>query len=150
MNPKLLSLVQLSHLNHLVNAGRIRLVPIDLAKTERFIEQATLALIELPTIRTHQLRYDGSYNAAHDVGEALIAAYGFRTVNGPGQHISIGEVLLIFFEGTSALEAAEDFDDLRKARNQSRYVANPIGKAKADAALHCAELLFAHARILLN
>lgn len=150
MNPTPLSLTQTSTLNNLVDSVRIRPASIDLPKAERFIEQASLALVELPTIRTHQLRYDGGYNAAHDVGEALMAAYGFRTVNGPGQHMSIGEVLLIFFEGTAAQNAAEDFDDLRKARNQSRYVANPIGKAKADAAVLCAAVLLAQARILLN
>lgn len=150
MKPTPLPLLQTEKIKRLIEDQRLREVPIDLEKTERFIEQANLALVELPVIRTHHLRYDGGYNAAHDIGEALLAAYGFRTSNGAGQHISIGEVLITFFEGTPAQNAAEDFENLRKARNQSRYFATPLGKAQADAAVNCAIALLRQARILLN
>lgn len=96
------------------------------------------------------MRYDGGYNAAHDVGEALMAAYGYTTSNGPGQHVTLGEVLLILFDGTPAQEAAEDFEDLRISRNQMRYIANPIGAAQADATVGCAEDLLRQARELLH
>lgn len=150
MNPAPLSSSQQEKLKKLIEEERIREVPIDLEKAERFIEQANLALVELPVISTHHLRYDGGYNTAHDIGEALLAAYGYRTSNGVGQHICIGEVLIIFFDGTPAKNAAEDFEDLRKARNQSRYVATPLGKAQADAAVNCANMLLLQAKTLLN
>lgn len=51
MNPIPLSSTQQTKLDSLVNSGRIRRVPLDLAKAERFIEQASQALVELPTIR---------------------------------------------------------------------------------------------------
>lgn len=96
------------------------------------------------------MRHDGGYNAAHDVGEALMAAYGYRTTSGLGQHVALGEVLVILFDGNPAQSAAEDFEDFRSARNQLRYIANPIGQAKADAAVHCADELLAQARLLLD
>lgn len=150
MNPIPLTPIQQEKLNNLINSGRIRLVPPDLAKAERFIEQSHAALAELPLIRNHQLRYDGGYNAAHDVGEALMAAYGYRTTSGQGQHVSLGEALLILFDGTLAQEAAEDYEDFRIARNQLRYVANPIGKAQADATVNCASTLLSQTRLFLR
>ena len=121
-----------------------------MAKSERFIDQATEALEELPRIKAPQLRYDGAYNAAHDVGEALLAAYGYRTANGPGQHMALGEFLVILFDGTPGQTAADDFDDFRVTRNQLRYKANPIGEAKADGALDCASGLLTQAKITLG
>lgn len=150
MDPIPLTATQQAKLNNLVHSSRIRRVPIDLAKTERFIEQSRAALAELPSIRNNQLRYDGGYNAAHDVGEALMAAYGYRTENGPGQHITLGEVFLILFDGTPAQDAAEDYEHLRIARNQLRYVANPLGKVQADATVSCAETLLRQAQLILK
>lgn len=128
-------------MGNLVKSGKLLQVPIDYSKAKRFIEQAAQSLIELPLIRTNQLRYDGGYNAAHDVGEAILAAYGFRTANGPGQHVSLGEAMKIIFDGTDAKDAAEEFESLRKARNQSRYFASPIGNSQADQTIICASEL---------
>ena len=150
INPVLLTIAQLARIEILLSSARIRRVPPDFAKAERFIEQCRNALSELPSIKNHQLRYNGGYDAAHDVGEALMAAYGFRTANGQGQHVTLGEILLILFEETSAQNAAEDFDELRISRNQSRYVANPLGKAQADATVSCAGELLAQALLLLR
>lgn len=150
MNPLRLSPSQKENLEVLIKEEKLRKVPLDLDKAERFIEQANLALLELPLIKTVHLRYDGGYNAAHDVGEALLAAYGLRTSTGIGQHVSIGEVLIIFFEGTSAQNAAEDFEDFRRARNQSRYIAIQLGDAQADAVVNCAKNLLMQGKKLLN
>ena len=145
MNPTPLTLIQQSHLDNLVNSGKLHQVPVDYSKAKRFIEQAAQSLMELPSIKTNQLRYDGGYNAAHDVGEALMAAYGFRTANGPGQHVSLGEAMTIIFDGTAAKDASEEFENLRKARNQSRYFASPIGNSQADQTIICARELLAGA-----
>ena len=149
MNPIALTPAQRKKLDGLINSGRIRQVPVDLAKADRFIAQSRDALTELPSIKNPQLRYDGGYNAAHDVGEALMAAHGYTTSNGPGQHVTLGEVLLILFDGTPAREAAEDYEGLRISRNQMRYIANPIGASTADAAVRCAEDLLKQALELL-
>ena len=109
MNPTPLTLIQQGRLDNLVKSGKLHQVPVDYSKAKRFIEQAAQSLMELPSIKTNQLRYDGGYNAAHDVGEALMAAYGFRTANGPGQQISLGEAMTIIFAGTDAKNAFEKF-----------------------------------------
>ncbi len=150
MDPTPLTLIQQSRLDNLVNSGKLHQVPIDYSKAKRFIEQATQSLMELPSIRTNQLRYDGGYNAAHDIGEAILAAYGFRTANGSGQHVSLGEAMTIIFDGTAANDAAEEFESLRKVRNQSRYFASPIGNSQADQAIICASELLAQVQKSLN
>lgn len=64
MNPIALTPAQRKKLEDLINSGRIRRVPVDLAKADRFIAQSRDALTELPSIKNPQLRYDGGYNAA--------------------------------------------------------------------------------------
>lgn len=150
VNPVPLSQSQQTQLDELERRGRVSRVTIDHSKAERFISQAIEALEEIPLIKVDQIRYDSSYNAAHDVGEALMAAYGYRTTNGPGQHMALGEFLVILFSDTVAQAAAVEFDDFRVSRNQLRYKANPIGKAKANGAIACANDLLAQARITLG
>ena len=150
INPILLTAAQQTRIEILLSSGRIHRVPPDLAKAERFIEQSSNALSELPSIKNAHLRYDGAYNAAHDVSEALMAAYGYRTANGQGQHVTLGEVLSILFDGTPAEDAAEEYDNMRISRNQMRYIANPIGASTADAAVRCAEELLKQAQQFLK
>ncbi len=149
MNPRPLSPEQTSALDLLVSKDRLRVVPVDFQKTTRFIEQAREALLELPTIKTRSIRYDGAYNCAHDVAESLLAAYGFATTNGIGQHVTVGEALVIFFFGHEAFPIAEEFEFLRRERNQLRYVSHPIGSAQADRAINVSkDLLFGAMQIL--
>lgn len=150
MNPIDLIPIQQEELAKLISSNRIRRVPLDLAKADRFIVQSRDALSELPSIQNAQLRYDGAYNAAHDVSEALMTAYGYRTANGQGQHVTLGEVLSILFDGTPAKDAAEEYEGMRISRNQMRYIANPIGESTADAAVRCAEELLNQAQLLLR
>ncbi len=43
-------------------------------------------------------RLNVAYDSAHDVGEAMLAAYGLRTGSGQGQHAAVGEFLEIIFQ----------------------------------------------------
>lgn len=88
-----------------------------------------------------QNRYNLAYDACHDVGEALLAAYGYRTVNGPGQHAALGDFLRAVFDQPPGQRAAKRFDQFRRSRNQQRYDAKPFGAAGADLAVHTAAAL---------
>ena len=69
----------------LVEARRLDVVPADLARATSFLCQAQERLDQLPLLTSVVVRYGIAYDACHDTGEALLAAYGFRTTNGPGQ-----------------------------------------------------------------
>ena len=73
---------------------------------------------------------------------ALLAAYGFRTTNGPGQHDALGRYLRAVFDKPPAEKAAREFDRLRRARNQDRYEAKPVGAAATEKAEQVARTLF--------
>ena len=77
---------QRSAVDTLIAAGRIERVPVDLKRAAAFFTKAHHRLEDLENLTWAEGRYNFAYDAAHDVGEALLAAYGFRTANGPGQH----------------------------------------------------------------
>ncbi|MHB1010107.1 MAG: hypothetical protein ACYC1E_12885 [Propionibacteriaceae bacterium] len=77
--------------------------------------------------------------------DALLAAYGGRTVNGPGQHAALGEFVRAVFDEPPGQQAARRLDQLRRSRNQQRYDANPFGAADADLAMRTATALRAAA-----
>ncbi|WP_324650733.1 hypothetical protein [Georgenia sp. H159] len=68
----------------LVEARRLDGVPADVARATSFLRQAEERLPQLPLLTSVVVRYGIAYDACLDVGEALLAAYGFRTTNGPG------------------------------------------------------------------
>jgi hypothetical protein len=117
----------------------------DPGKAERFIAQAVEALDDIGRVRSSSVRFDIAYNIAHDAAEALLAAYGLRTAAGVGQHVTLGEVLVIILgEKSTSVRAAEEFDPLRQTRNQLRYQAWPAGTEPSQAAeTTAAELLLA-------
>ncbi len=79
------------------------------------------------------VRYGVAYDAAHDVGEAFLAAHGYATVNGPGQHAAIGEFLAAVIDAPpDQARAAVAFDRARRARNQQNYRANTVGESQAS------------------
>lgn len=80
-------------------------------------------------------------DAAHDVGEAMLAAYGFRTMHGPGQHDALGRFLAAVFDTPPEKAAARHFERMRRERNRQRYDARPITVAAAAAAAEAATLL---------
>ena len=149
MNPPQLSTKQVADLMIAVRANRLSRVPIDLNKAQLFLDQANEAMNELVNITANQVRYDIAYNVAHDVGEALLAAYGFRTTSGPGQHATVGEYLEIVLIGGPSESATADFNVLREGRNALRYQAKPIGKLQADFACATAQALLNGVQIIL-
>ena len=106
------------------------------------MRQADDRLGQLPLLTSVAVRYGVAYDAAHDVGEALLAAYGFRTVGGPGQHEALGRYLRAVFDKPPAEGAALAFERLRRARNQDRYEAKPVGAVGAEKAEQVARQLF--------
>jgi hypothetical protein len=134
MNPQPLTAAQTRVLSSLVAAGRLRSVPPDLVRAKNFLDQAAEALAELTNVTSPKVRYDIAYNAAHDVGEAVLAAYGYRTGSGEGQHAAVGEALRIILDVEPGATAARNYDRLRMSRNGIRYRAATV--SPQDAA-HC-------------
>lgn len=133
---------QRTTLEVLVSSRRLDVVPVDLARASSFMRQAQERLGQLPLLTSAAVRYGIAYDSAHDVGEALLAAYGFRTANGPGQHEALGRFLRAVIDQPPADKAAQLFDRLRRARNQDRYQAKPVGAAAAEQAENIARELF--------
>lgn len=125
----------------LVAAHRIEKVPPDVARASAFLTTAADRLGQVPLLTSVLVKYDLAYDAAHDVGEALLAAYGYRTVNGRGQHEAVGRFLRAVFDTPPGARAARRFDRLRRDRNQSHYNAKPLGAAQAEAAENTAREL---------
>lgn len=136
---------QASAVETLVEARRIESVPADPARAAAFVSAASERLEQLPLLTSSVVRYGIAYDAAHDVGEALLAAYGHRTVNGPGQHEAIGRYLRAVVDQPPANQAARHFERMRRDRNRDRYQAQPIGANAAGKAEHAARQLLAAA-----
>jgi hypothetical protein len=140
-----LSRVQQATVLALVEARRLEAVPADRSRAESFLRQAKERLSQLPLLTSVAVKYGIAYDACHDIGEALLAAYGFRTTNGPGQHEALGRYLRAVFDQPPADQAAREFDRLRIARNQDRYQAKPVGAAATEKAEQVARTLFDNA-----
>lgn len=130
----------------LVRAGRIREVDVDAQRAANFLELADERLAELASIGSPVVRLGIAYDAAHDVGEAFLAAYGYATVNGAGQHAAIGDFLVAVIDvPPEAASAAVHFDRARRARNQQNYRATTVGDGQAVAVEEAAMTLRAAA-----
>ncbi|MDN5820424.1 MAG: hypothetical protein L0H74_07325 [Brachybacterium sp.] len=126
----------------LVTARRLEQVPVDLQRAELFLEKARRRLDDLGNLTWAESRYNLTYDAAHDVGEALLAAYGYRTTNGPGQHEALGRFLKAVLTTPPGQSGARRFDQMRRSRNQQRYEARSVGEADADVASTAARALY--------
>lgn len=140
-----LSRVQQAQVVALVSARRLEAVPVDSRRASAFLRQAEERLAELANIGSPAVRYGVAYDAAHDVGEALLAAYGYRTAHGSGQHEALGRYLRVVFDRPPTDNAAQQFERLRRARNRDRYEAKPVGAADAVIAENVARELAAAA-----
>lgn len=129
----------------LVTARRLEQVPVDLRRAALFLEKARRRLEDLDNLTWTESRYNLAYDAAHDVGEALLAAYGFRTTNGPGQHEALGRFLKAVLTTPPGQSGARRFDQMRRSRNQQRYEARSVGDADAEVASRAAWALHAGA-----
>ena len=145
MSPQPLSPDQQAAVEALVRAGRLRRTSVDLRRATRFLSQSQDGLGQVAAITSSNLRYNVAYDAAHDVGEAMLAAYGLRTGAGPGQHVAVGELLEIIFDAPPPSLAARHYDEMRAGRNDLRCKAYPVGSAQAVLAVSSATTLLAAA-----
>lgn len=129
----------------LVSARRLDEVTPDAARATAFLAAASERIGQLPLLTSTVVAYDLAYDAAHDVGEALLAAHGYRTRTGAGQHEALGRFLRAVLDSPPGDRAARRFDRLRRARNKSHYDAVPIGTADAELAQQAARELHAAA-----
>ena len=142
-----LTSTQTQAINALITARRIESVPADPQRAAAFLTAAVDRISQLPLLTSTWVKYDIAYDAAHDVGEALLAAYGYRTVNGPGQHEALGRFLRAALDTPPGEQAAKRYDRLRRARNQSHYDAQPVSEAEANLAESTARELLEAARV---
>lgn len=98
------------------------------------------------SIPSNSVRFDAAYNAAHDIGEALLAAYGLRTGGGAGAHVTVGEFLEVIFDRPPAREAALAYSNLRSIRNGLRDLAKAPSRAETATATAVVRTLLAAAR----
>lgn len=141
-----LTTAQQRAVDELVTARRPDRVPVDEQRCAAFLQQAETALADLSNVRHAQNRYNLAYDAAHDVGEAMLAAYGYRTAPGPGQHDALGRFLAAVFDSPPENAASRHYDRMRRDRNLQRYSARPITSAAAAAAAEAATSLFSAGR----
>ena len=146
MRPRPLTTAQQDSVEALLAAGRVAIVPVDLVRASAFLQQADDIAADLPNLTRPQNQCNLAYDACHDIGEALLAAYGYRTVNGPGQHEVLGRFLRAVFDHPPGQRAAQRFEQLRRSRNQQRYAARPVGSADAQVATQAAAELLAAAQ----
>ena len=108
-----LTAAQQRAVDELVAARRLDHVPVDEQRCAAFLQQAETALADLSNVRHAQNSYNLAYDAAHDVGEAMLAAYGYRTAHGPGQHDALGRVTSVYssLRETSSRAVIEPFVD---------------------------------------
>lgn len=130
----------------LVGTGRLERVPVDQGRGADFLAQAAAALTDLPNLTQLSNRYTLSYDAAHDVGEAMLRAYGYRTRPGSGQLDALGRFLAAVFDTPPENAAARHYDRMRRERNRQRYDARPVTAAAAEAAAQAAATLLNAAR----
>lgn len=129
----------------LVTGRRLESAPVDDDRAASFLLLAEDTLIDVAHVRLPQNRYNLAYDAAHAVGEALLARHGYRTRSGPGQHEALARFLRIILDSAPHDADARHFDRMRRARNQMHYEARPVSAADADKAARTAQALLAAA-----
>ena len=82
----------------LVRSGALRAVRPDEKKARAFLAGAESALADVPNVTRTENRYNLAYKAAHDVGEAVLAGYGYKTTYGAGGHVKVGRFLAAIFD----------------------------------------------------
>lgn len=129
----------------LADSHRIETVPVDTQRATIFMAKAQHRLTDVDNLTWAEGRYNYAYDAAHDVGEALLSAYGYRTVNGPGQHEALGRFLRAVLTTVPGQEGAQRFEQMRRARNLQRYEARPVSSSEAHSAVKASRDIFAGA-----
>jgi hypothetical protein len=142
----LLTTAQQTAIDALVVARRVEQVPPDAKRAQAFVAASADRISQLALLSSSRVKYDLAYDAAHDIGEAFLAAHGYRTRNGAGQHEAVGRFLTAVLDSPPGVEAAGNYDRLRRTRNRSHYDARPIGEADVALSERTAVELLAAAR----
>ena len=145
-----LTAAQRAELDVLLAQGVLRAVSADLPRARDFLRHAREALEVVSRIGNNHVCFDAAYNAAHDVGEGLLASYGYRTGSGPGAHAAVGRFLEIVLTDPLGREAATAYDTLRMIRNALRYQAKSPSRAETEVAVAVAQDLLTAARERLS
>lgn len=104
-----LTRVQRATILVLVEAHRLDVGSVDAVRATSFLRQAEERLNQLPLLTSVVVRYGIAYDACLDTGEALLAAYSFRTTTGPGQHEALGRYLRAVFDKPPTEQAGARF-----------------------------------------
>lgn len=136
--------------NAMAVAHELRTVVVDETKARAFLAGAEAALADVPNVTRVENKYNLAYKAAHDVGEAMLAAYGYKTVFGPGAHERVGKFLAAIFDTPPPSDAAAHYEVMRADRNAHQYQARPVTQAAADEAASAAETLYGAASARLS
>lgn len=139
---------QRAAVDSLVRSGSLDVVPIDEARASAFLSKARIKIADIPNAQHPENRFDLGYGACHDVGEALLAAHGYRTHAGAGQHVTVGRFLVAVIDMPPGSTAAARFDRLRRLRNSQDYRAQTVTSSDATLASDCADLLLTSAMAL--
>lgn len=118
----------------LVDSRAIEPVRPDPVRAAAFLHKARIKCADIENAQHHENRFDLAYGACHDIGEALLAAYGFRTRSGTGQHANVGRFLAVVVDQPPGSAAAQRFEQLRRIRNGQDYRAQPVTQADAELA----------------
>ena len=132
----------------LVASGRLAPVPVDLARASAFLQQAEHSLADIDSVRVAQNIHSLAYDAGHAIGEALLAAYGYRTTNRVGHHDALVRFLGEVLTDAPGTKAVKHFERMRRARNKLQYEARPPSETDARAASRTATVLVTSARNL--
>ncbi len=128
-----LTRVQQATVLALVEARRLEAVSADPARAASFLRQAEDRLSQLPLLTSVPVRYGIAYDACHDTGEALLAAYGFRTTNGPGQHEALGRYLRAVFDKPLPLQSDKPPAELFQSEGFRRTTPRATAEEKVAA-----------------
>ncbi len=137
---------QQAAIKELIANGRLESVPIDMKRASAFLRQAENSLADIDNVRLAQNLHSLAYGAGHAVGEALLAAYGYRTTNRAGHHEALVRFLGEVLTDAPEVKAVKHLERMRRARNRLQYEARPPGETDAKAAASTAIALMAAAR----
>jgi hypothetical protein len=138
--------VQQSAVDRMVADGDLRATAADEQQSRSFLDQANIALDDVPNLTHLENKYNLAYKAAYDVGEAMLRAYGYKSKFGAGAHERIGSFLAAIFDTPPPSEAAAHYELMRVDRNANHYRARPVTQATADQAVAAAQTLYDAAR----
>jgi hypothetical protein len=135
----------------LVRASRVEALAggEDETRARSFLTNAEAATSDLQRVGTVLVRHDLAYSVMHDVGEAMLSAYGYRTTRAEGQHEAVALFLAAVFDAPPPSEAAAHVDIVRRNRNDRYYRAHEPSAAEAQTAAEYAQILLEAAQLRL-